>query len=879
MKNKRLILFSISILPNCLVLLPSFSSAASNEENLIETKATLHKENIGNSEFNLTLKSNNIPCDYTGTYLHESTLIPINKMIGINYVNTTVEDFYLSKRGENYYRVYLNSSKAKEGDVFTLFGEYSNPTGIKVKILTSQFKYDGSSFLAYEPEIKIESNEYVKAENNVIYVNNGASKNEIVASISNDFNGEISYEFPQNSLTNDKLVSFNGKKEYDDFYIYCKSNGYTFRYDYKLVVGYKDFTLEKGASLNLNQPGSIEARCQIPSFVLNESSEIGFLAVKKNDLGNLSFDENSLFVENKDFSFNKVEEGKVLVNKRYAFATSNFDETYTLLGRIDNVKEADYLSTFLFAFYLKNEYGYFLANNYDLKCENSTRSVYGIASRGVDENDENKELLKTTYLAKENEVNYSIRYLDKQSNAVLMEEKKVGKLNEAITINFKEIKIGGFSYKIFGNNEIKGKLLDNDLTFDVYLVNADAGINIYAYDCPYLSCLNNYDNDFNRKICSDLVKYGFNGVIYSGQTIGTCDNVEALIDITTMFYKNGLKTIINDRSYSTNNLHFYDGVPDFSNVAGFAGFLSWDEPKNEDGFNSIKEMASSFNSIYQNKSDAKFITTLLPSYGVDSFKDYVDEYVSLINPSLTDSSLKSLCTDFYPFTYNGSYTSLSDYYVHDLLYLRSKSSENNATPFLIMQLSSVDNFSRASYYSEMLLQSYMALSFGFRNIVWYKVFSSDETSLFVKESKTDSSYNQIYKVTTSTSLDVLHVNKEILKIASLIKDYEYEGTYLSSVLGNYSLHLHSSSMGDRLSSLPSQLKISSSSKYHVGVYKNKDKYAYIISSYLNNDETYSLKINASSSFMSYCGENEKNILASTQYSFDSLKQGESIVLL
>ncbi len=879
MKNKRLILFLLALLPNCLALLPSFSSFASSEEKLIETKATLHKENISNSEFNLTLKSNNIPCDYTGTYLHESTLVPVNKTIGYNYVNTLAEDFYLTKKGENYYRAYLNSTLAKEGDVFTFYGEYSNPTGIKINILTSQFKYDGSSFLTYEPEIKIESNDNVKEENKVIYVNNGASKNEIVASISNGFNGEISYEFPLNSLVNDKLVSFNGKKEYDDFFIYCKSNGYTFRYDYKLVVGYKDFTLEKGASLNLNEPGSIQLRCKIPYSILDQAKEIGFLAVKKKELGNLSFDENSLFVENKNFSFNKVEEGKILVNKRYAFAASNFDGTYTLLGRIDNVKEMDYLSTYLFAFYLKNEYGYFLANNYVLKSENSIRSVYGIASRGVDENDENKEILKTTYLTKENEVNYSIRYLDKESNAILKEEKKVGKLNDVITIYFKEIKIGGFSYKIFGNKEIKGKLLDNDFIFDVYLVNADTGINIYAYDCPYLSCLDNYDNDFNRKICSDLVNYGFNGVFYSGQTISTLDNVEALTDIITMFYKNGLKTVINDRSYSTNNLHFYSGVPDFSNVAGFAGFLSWDEPKNENEFNSIKEMASSFNCTYQNKLDAKFITTLLPSYGVNSFKDYVEEYVSLINSSLTDSSLKSLCTDFYPFTYNGSYTSLSDYYVHDLLYLRSKCSENNATPFLIMQLSSVDNFSRASYYSEMLLQSYMALSFGFRNIVWYKVFSSDESSLFVKESKIDSSYNQMYKITTSTSLDVLHVNKEILKIASLIKDYEYEGTYLSSVLGNYSLHLHSSSMSDRLSSLPSQLKISSSSKYHVGVYKNKDKYAYIISSYLNNDETYSLKINASSSFTSYCGENEKNILASTQYSFDSLKQGESIVLL
>lgn len=859
-------------------VIPILSSFASNS-NKLESKLTLHNENTGNSAFNVTLKSNDIPCN-AGNYMYQSILTPLNKKIGYNYKNIDADNFYLEKRGENYYRIYLNGCEAKENDVYTFSGEYVNPTGIKIDILTSQFKYDGSKFVTYEPEIMISNNENIEAVGNTIYVNNGTSKDELVASIINGFEGTISYAYPAGSIENNKFISRNGSSSFDDFSIYFESNGYSFRYDYKLVVGYKNFVMEKGAAISLNSDlSSIEFRCNIPSSVLEGAEEIGFIAIKNDELNNNDLNEHSLFVDGL-FSFNKKEEKKIEAQKRYAFARYNFDGSYTLLGRLDGLEAKDYLVSYRGLFYIKNEYGYFLSNDFDGNQNNSIRSVLGVASRAIDEKDDKKEEIIAKYLSDEKQVAYKVRYINKDNGVLLKEETHVGKLNDNVTISFDETNIGGVLYKPFGPKELSKKLFDNDVVFNFYLVNQDESMNIYAYDCPYLDCRNNYDNDHNKQICSDLVKFGFNGVFYSGQTIGTNDNVDALKDIVRMFHKNGLKTVINDRSYSSNDLHFYDGVPDFSNVPGFAGFLSWDEPLNDSNFDSIKGLSASFNSIYANKSDSKFITTLLPSYSGTSLKDSLNKYGNLITDTLPDYNLRSLCTDFYPFTYKNNSTSLSDYYIHDLLCLRSKSSELNATPFLIMQLSSVADFPRASYYSEMLLQAYMALSFGYKNIVWYKAFSDDETSLFINEKAVDEAFNQKYKVTTSTSLDVLHINKQILNMANLLKGYDYRGTYLSNKLGNYSLHSNSSSMTDLLSSIPGGLKISSLSKYHVGVYKNKDgKYAYVISSYINNDGSYSVKVTSSIELTAYQGENIKTIPSSSSYSFSSLKQGESIVLV
>ncbi len=849
------------------------------ESNGLESKLTLHMENSSNSELNVTLKSNDIPCN-AGNYMYQSVLTPSNRKIGYNYKDITVDNFYLEKRGENYYRAYLNGCEAKENDVYTFSGEYTNPTGIKIDVLTSQFKYDGTKFSIYEPEIAISNNENIEVIGNTIYVNNGTRKDELVAFINNGFNGRISYRYPSNSIENNRFVSHNGSSIFDNFAIFCESNGYSFRYDYKLVIGYKNFVMEKGAGISLNDElASIQFRCKIPSMALESAEEIGFVAVKNEEIANNDLNERSLFVDGL-FSFNKKEAGKIEIKKRQAFARYNFDGSYTLLGRLDDFETNDYLASYRAAFYIKNEYGYFLSNDFDEDKANSTRSVLGIASRAVNDKDEKREKIISKYLSGEKQVIYKVRYVDKDTGVLLKEETRVGKLSDKITISIDEVEIGGVLYKPFGPKELSKLLFDNDVVFDFYLVNQDKSMNIYAYDCPFLDCRNNYDNNYNKQICNDLSKYGFNGVFYSGQTIGTEDNVEALKDIVRMFYKNGLKTVINDKSYSSNNLHFYDGVPDFSDIPGFAGFLSWDEPLNGSNFASVKELSASFNSLYAHKSDSKFITTLLPSYSGTPLKDSLNSYGNLISETLYDQNLRSLCTDFYPFTYKNNVTYLRDYYIHDLLCLRSKSSELNATPFLIMQLSSVDSFPRASYYSEMLLQTCMALSFGYKNIVWYKTFSDNETSLFINERAVDEAYNQKYKITSSTSLDVLHINRQILNMANLLKGYDYQGTYLSSTSGNYSLHSSSSSMGDLLSSISGGLKISSLSKYHVGVYKTKDgKYAYVISSYINNDGNYSVKVTVPKEMTAYQGENTKVIYPSSPNSFSSLKQGETLVLV
>lgn len=861
-------------------MVSSLVNAGNSDDTKLETKFTLHNEYVNNSEFNVTLKSNDIPCDYTGSYLYQSILTSANQSIGYNYSDKKVSDFYLTKKGENYYRIYLNSASANSGDIYTFSGEYINPTGIKVNVLTSQFKYDGTKFITYEPEISITNTSNIKVEDNIIYINSGTNKDELVATISNGFTGNITYSYPEGSLSDSKFTSRNGKSTFDNFYIFCESNGYKFRYDYILVIGYESFEMQKGAAISLDDSSTLEFKAKISETVFSKAKEIGFLAVNKDDLGNNEFNEKTIFKDSKMFSFNKELDNKIKAEKRYAFATYNFDGTYTLSGRLENISKEDYLSSYLASFYIKTDYGYFLSNNYENNINNSIRSVIGTASRAVSANDTNSDILTSKYLSDINNITYSVRYFSKDKHALLKKEELVGQLNEEITVNCKEIEIGGVSYKPFGPKSITKKLYDNDVYFDFYLISADQGINIFAYDVPYLSAANNYENNFNNNICADLIKYGFNGVIYSGQTISTEDNVDALKDIIKMFYKNGIKTIINDRSYASNNLHFFNGVPDFSDCPGFMGLLSWDEPNDENSYDTIKEMATSFNSIYANKLDSKFITTLLPSYGVSSFKNYVENYIDIMNQTLLDNELKSLCFDFYPFTYSRGATSISDSYIRDLLYLRSKATENKTTPFLIMQLSSVDNFARASYYSEMLLQSYMALSFGYRNLAWYKTFSTDENSLFIKDSELDANFNQKYKITTSSSIDVLHINKEIKQKANLLKDYEYVGTYLSSTLGNYSLKLYSSYMSDRISSLPNELKITTSNKYHVGIYKNSNgKYAYIISSYINNDENYSIKIKANNNFTAYLIDKSQLLESSNQYSYESLKQGESIVLI
>lgn len=878
------IIFLLALVPGSFALIPNIIYSANSANEVLETKFSLHKESINNSQFNVTLKSNDIPCQYgSSSYLHQSILTPSSKKIGYNFADKAVDDLYLAKRGENYYRVYLNSSKAKSGDIYTFSGEYTSPYGLKVNVLTSQFKYDGANFITYEPEISIKNTDNIIAEDNVIYVNTGTSKDELVATISNEFSGTISYSYPDGSLSNNKFVSYNGTSTFDKFYVYCESNGYTFRYDFKLVVGYKDFIMNKGAALALDNSSSLKFKANISENIISKAEEIGFLAVKKDDLKNNEFSEKTLFKNNTLFSFNKNETNKIRVEKRYAVGVNNFNGTYTFSGIIDNISKSDYLTSYLASFYIKTEYGYFFASNFDYKSSSFIRSVVGVAARAINANDTNSEALKSKYLGDDNTINYSVRYYSKENATLLKEDKLVGKINEEVTITCDEIVIGGTTYKSVGQKSITKNLVDNEVCFEFYLSSLDNGINIYAYGTPYLSPKNNYDNDFNKGISSDLKKYGFTGVVYYGQTICTEDNVDALKDIISMFYKNGLTTIIMDRSSTSNNKHFYDGVPDFSDCNGFDGLLSWDEPNNDEAFATIKDMSKSYNSIYANKDDSKFLTTLLPSYGFetyDQFITYVENYYKNMNETLLDDELKSLCVDYYPFTYANNATSLRDGYIKDLLYLRSLASQTNATPFLIMQLSSVYQFERASYYSEMLLQTYMALSFGYRNIMWYRTFSTDENSLFIEGNTYDSDYNLKYSVTTSPSLDVLHINKEIFQKAELLKNYEYVGTYLSSTSGNYNLNSYSSYMSDRLTSLPSELKITSSNQYHVGVYKdNEGKYAYVISSYINNDSKYSLTLNVSKALTAYQGSDIKTLEISKQYSYNDLVQGESIILI
>lgn len=835
-------------------------------------KLSLHPEQISSSIFNVTMPSNDITCLSKGEYSWYSTLTPSNNLIGVNYVQTELNSFYLEKHPDNYYRVYLGM-EANEGDVFTLGGDFVSPSIGTISIATSQFRFNGTSFEQFEPEIEIVSNENVEADGDTIYVNNGTSISELTARITNSFSGEISFSYPDGSIVSNKFISNEGKKEFDGLKVYCLSNGYTFEYEYRLVVGYKDFVSLKGAGVDYSplNKGGLEFNCVIPSNIYTKAKEIGFLSLKKKELAGKELNVDSIFLHNDFFTFNYFEKGKININKTFPLIDKSNGE-YILKGRILDIEEDSYFDEYIGLFYLKDEYGYFLANNVD----DYSRSVVSSTLLALDNLDEHSNQLRDKYSFPSNKLAYKVKYISSDNNSILKEEIFEANLNDKVSIEPKTLNIGGNSYRFKSNKTVTKKIDGENIEISIYAEPFNQSINIYAYNCPTLSPRNRYDNSYNQTICNYLKQYGFTGVIYAGSNIGTDDNIEALKDIISMFYKNGLTTIINDKSYGSSHHHYYQGVPDFSNESGFDGFLSYDEP-DTDSFDFVNSLAISYQGKYE-FDYSSFITTLLPSYGksYNEYEDYVNAYTSAIFSSLTDNELRSVCTDFYPFYQENGSITLRETYFNDLIYYSSLAKQFKAKQYLIMQLSEVDMMNRGTYYSEMLLQSFMALGFGFKNIVWYETFSSSESSLFVFDSGYDeSTHEPKFHISNLDYIrDVGSINLLISNVGSLLSNYTYKGSYASSILGNYRLRYSSrGSLASYLSSLPDEIKIKSSKPYHVGVYSDGVNNVYIISSILNNDE-----VNANLSI-----DTSKDIYLNDakveMTSFSNLAQGQSIILV
>ena len=638
----------------------------------------------------------------------------------------------------------------------------------------------------------------------VLCVESNVSVDQLVATSAD---GAVSVSYPANAVQDGKFVKENGVafSEYTVTYTVTKANGVSYTIDKILRVGYEDFMMRKGAAVRLVE-GSNGLR-----FAADFSAETkelfgddvtyGMIIVPRDYLtSGYELNYENFFGANKRFSHTGETGKKAFINMEGLTPSLSEDGTYAIYGSITDILEKNITREFVGCGYVVDASGnYTFARYYNDELDHNARSMYYVAQRSIEADeyvDELQDLYVDTYknYLTENGKTY---YVDYQVNHVLLGEKTItttyrAELNSTVTVEpeefagYQALSGEGISKTIYANKA-------NEFTF--YYESIVDTVGIEAFAIPKLDASNNYHNDYNEKVASDLVAAGVNTIIYAGAGTGgvttqnEVDNLKALIRYMHTY---GIDTIVEMKGvyFSAEELGADSFFPDFSDCVneGFKGLFVWDEPYygahdygtgSVDAFPIIKSYVAKFNEIYGAYDDVRFFTNLNPSYNTNnpwgelgSFVKYLDYYGSEILSGLTNTTHRVMAVDTYPIQADGS---LNTAFLSDLANVKMYAEKYNATAKVGLQASGWvegnDYQNRMPTEEELRMQAYAALAFGMDEFYWFTCaqqasLNQDGTMVPVQADGTlnDSAYNAF-----------LAVNNEIAAIAELYAQYDWKG--------------------------------------------------------------------------------------------------------
>ena len=326
--------------------------------------------------------------------------------------------------------------------------------------------------------------------------------------------------------------------------------------------------------------------------------------------------------------------------------------------------------------------------------------------------------------------------------------------------------------------------------------------NVIAWNYPALDESNGYNNDANIAIATQMKAAGIKVVNLTGKNLLVITDqasIEKTRQIINFFWSQGLQTSAfagNTRGMEEDkegNLVFGNmpadftqlDMPDFSDCAGFIGFMFWDEPTEEDTvMTKLADLAIKFNNVYAG-TNVTFMNNLLPSYAsrfsqTSAYIAYVEEYCEKVLSKVKGE--KWLSVDSYPVKADYS---LDKAFLLDLGVLKTNAMEVGAHAHVALQSSGFENSQssakkRIPTEAEMRMQAYAAMAFGIDSISWFSYSPSGSDSetfyTFVDNAGT---------ITDTTAYNAFtKVNTELAKIGAVYSAFTWKGIILGR--GTYS---------------------------------------------------------------------------------------------
>ncbi len=389
-----------------------------------------------------------------------------------------------------------------------------------------------------------------------------------------------------------------------------------------------------------------------------------------------------------------------------------------------------------------------------------------------------------------------------------------------------------------------------------YEKHKDRNISVMAWNFPDLeySQKTGYDTAKNNAMIKDIKDAGFDILNLTGWDMkhpDTEENLRLIEGQIELCNKYDLNTIVFgcNTSLDNENCVFTDKYPDFSDCAGFYGFMPWDEPY-EQVMEKLAQYARQFNDIYKG-TDAVYLVNLFPSYAngvfANGYEGYLESYGDIVLSQVEGE--KWMMVDSYPIETDET---LLTNFLYDLMTLRVYSQKYDAYSHMCLQGSATGNKMRSPTKEELYTQVYTALAFGMDAYSWYTYATPLELQIPDGASavKRDGTKTELYDM-------LKEVNYTIKSFGYVYKCFAWEGIMLNADKQTSAMNLITKNRELRTyvmeaSDTDTLHSVSSESDYVIGVMRDElGNEGFMISNYSDKKTSANIKIDLKFDKMNY----------------------------
>ena len=768
--------------------------------------------------FYLSMPANHIPVSTDNSGWSYST-----RPVGTNfygYHNSTNVEIKFRKFSVTDWYVALNETgiTAVAGDTVSWGGWYvctdANSVQYFIKLNSASYQFDGTKWTNITPTISVSVNG--TAVENTIYVAPGQSVSDVTATASNS--NAVTMNFGE-AVSDNAFVLRSGesKSDYLATFSVTDSNGVIYTKKLAVRVGFEDFAMENGAAVRVNgdEVNGLRFSAEMSADTYNslkaQGATFGIVIVPRDYITEgYELTAANLFGANAKYSATATVGAsqtvrKMLVLDNLTPSNRDSDSNYELYGAITDILNSNLTREFVGVAYAYVNGEYIVASYYGNDMDNNARSIYYVAQRAVDAND-NASKVQEKYINTYNQlvedagktynVSYTVNHIRTRKGVMEVEtENLTGVLNSTVEIEAKEYDgfaltsgVAGVTIKLYAN---KPNVVDFYYK-DISLPDMD----VTAWHHPKLDDTNNYMNATNKAIAETMRDAGFTSVMLNGShTVGDLylnspANIETMKNIINMFWTyGGISTYVSGKNAGTTSE--YVSLEDYQALQtematlldcdGFGGFFAWDEPlPNASSMARIAEYAEWFDSTYGD--EALFMVNLFPSYYSDwssseykSYSAYIKAYCDIVLPNI-EKGTKYLSMDSYPINASGA---LDQTFMYDMAVLKHYALEYGAQANAILQACgwNSDSHNVAPTEAQYRLMYYTALAFGMDSIGWWGYSPEQETPTVILPDQTPV---KIDGTTTAAYDAIKNVNTEVAAFGPIYKTYTWQGVIMSS---------------------------------------------------------------------------------------------------